>query len=251
MQNASIPISHTASYVVRTSEIDQHKKLTVPALFQLMHETAMQHVLQLKLSVWDLESSGMAWILMRQKTRIHSLPKLGDSIRIFTYPSGFEKLFTYRDYYVYNEQGDCLAEATTTWLLMDTQSRRAVKMPENIAALLSGQGLEIPYLTRCDNRLPPFSKPKLIYTPKAGWFDLDFNDHLNNVVYVKWMLESLSEDFLRSHSIKDFQIHYKLEVGPEEILHAEIEALGNNEYLHRLSRSSDGKETAIAHSIWS
>lgn len=251
MKESAINISHQTHYTVRTSEIDQHKKLTAPALFQLMHETAMQHVLQLKLSVWDLETANLAWVLMRQQANIHQMPILGDKLRIFTYPSGFEKLFTYRDYYVYNEHNECLASSTTTWMLMDTASRKPARIPPSIVSILTQQTPNIPHLDRCPGKLPEMPTTKKDSGRMVHWYDLDFNGHLNNVIYARWMLEGLPEAVLNHRAITGFQIHYKAEAHLNDTLICQTETLSENRFLHRLVRGSDQRETAIALSEWS
>lgn len=251
MKESTINISHQTHYTVRTSEIDQNKKLTAPALFQLMHETAMQHVLQLKLSVWDLETTNLAWVLMRQQANIHRMPILGEKLRVFTYPSGFEKLFTYRDYYVYNENNECLASATTTWMLMDTASRKPVRIPTAIVSILTQQTPDIPHLDRCAGKMPSPSETNIAGNRMVHWYDLDFNGHLNNVMYAKWMLEGLPASVLNQFAITGFQIHYKAEAHLGDMLICQTENLSETRFLHRLVRSADQRETAIALSEWS
>ena len=66
-------IAHVEPFRIRTYEIDHEKICTVPALLKLMHEAAMQYVLDLKLSVWDLEVHQISWVLMRQYLKVNRL----------------------------------------------------------------------------------------------------------------------------------------------------------------------------------
>ena len=63
----------TEPFTIRTYEIDNRKQATVPALVKLMHEAAMQNVIDLKLSVWDLEPHQISWVLMRKNLIIHQI----------------------------------------------------------------------------------------------------------------------------------------------------------------------------------
>ena len=56
---------HEEAASIRTYEINQHKTISIPAFVKLIQEAAMQHVLHLKLSVWDLEPLHLAWVLIR------------------------------------------------------------------------------------------------------------------------------------------------------------------------------------------
>lgn len=126
---AKYPLGYEETFTIRTHEIDNRKKATPTSLVRLMQEAAMQNVIRLKLSVWDLESHHIAWVLMRLNLKINRLPHLGEQIRILTYPAGFEKYFTHRDYQVYDANDVLIAHSASTWLLMDTQTRRMRRIP--------------------------------------------------------------------------------------------------------------------------
>ena len=123
------PLAHEEWYTVRTYDVDRYKQMTAPSLLRSMNEAAMQNVLRLKLSVWDLEPEQLSWVLLRVDLQIQQMPTVSQRIRILTYPSGFERAFTYRDFRVYDEEGQLLAQATTTWVLMHLETRRPMRIP--------------------------------------------------------------------------------------------------------------------------
>jgi acyl-CoA thioesterase FadM len=128
------PLPQLESYAIRTFEIDCNQQLTVPALVRLMQETAMQQVLELNISVWDLEQYSLAWVLIRKRIDIERLPILGEKISIHSYPTGADRVFTYRDFRVYDEAGLEIASACTTWLLMNTETRQMSRIPAELLA---------------------------------------------------------------------------------------------------------------------
>ena len=128
-------ISFQDEYIIKAYDIDMHKNASPLALLKLMHETAMQNVMKLNISVWDLEPLHLSWVLMRQYVHFDRLPKLGKKIQILTYPAGFQKVMTYRDYKVVDEQGALIIHSSSTWLLMDTQKRTLTNIPPAILAL--------------------------------------------------------------------------------------------------------------------
>ena len=48
--------------------------------------------------------------------------------------------------------------------------------------------------------------------------DIDSNQHVNNIHYFDWMLDTLPEEFLRTHEVKQFNIVYKNEVRSGEVV---------------------------------
>lgn len=244
------PIQHNEIFTIRTYEIDSQKRITAPALIKLMHEAAMQNVIKIRLSVWDLEPHHISWVLMRKVLRIDRLPMLGEKITVVTNPSGFEKFFTYRDYRVYDESETLIAQSSSTWLLMDTQKRRMARIPDFILKMNDQMPKPEDCLPRPQGKIPKLEQSDRQKNYEVNWFDLDFNQHLNNTYFIQWMLEALDKQLLSQGMLKELEIVYKQEAQWQEQVLSEVQALGNGRYLHRLTRASDGKEMASAFSGW-
>jgi len=240
---------HTESFSVRAYSVDRTKRLSIPKLVQFMHETAMQHVLQLQLSVWDLEPLHLAWVLTRIDIKIQQQPLLGETIHVQTNPSGFEKIRTFRDYRMLNQEGQLLASAVSTWFLMDTKTRRLARVPAVIKTKIED------IITQIDNPLArnPAQNLSLQRTDyqqsfRVAWHDLDFNAHLNNIHYLKWLLDALPEQFLDTHQLRSLDIHYKQECVLNDEILSEVQFTETGKSTHRLSKS--GKEVASAVCSW-
>ncbi len=239
---------HTSVFKIRTYDVDHQKVITVPSLIKLMHEAAMENVINLKVSVWDLEQRHISWVLMRKCLQFFQMPLMGEKISIETYPAGFEKYFTYRDYKVYNESGKMLAKASSVWLLMDTHTRRLTQIPEDILAY------QMPDPSRClprpSGNIPKLTDPDWSQTYHAGWFDLDFNQHLNNVYYLQWMIETVGDSILQSHVLRELDIVYKAESQWKDILVSQTQKLESDTFLHQLVRKTDHKLLAHSRTRW-
>lgn len=238
------------SFQIRTYEIDQQKRISVPALVRLMQEAAMQQVLRLKLSVWDLEPHQLAWVLMRKRLRISYYPLLDEPIQIETYPSGFERVFTHRDYRVYNRQNKQIASASSTWLLMDTEKRKMSRIPPFILAYNDLLAPSSYFLPRALNKLPAIEKVDHKRSFQVQWHELDFNLHLNNTFYVQWMLEVMPEKILQSSQLVEMDLLYRAECHWKDVVIGETQAIEENVFLHRLYREADGTELALGRSKW-
>ena len=238
----------TESFKIRAYDIDNQKRVTVPALMKCMHEVAMTNASHLNLSVWDLEPHSISWVLMRKKLTIHRYPVFGEQIQIQTYPAGFEKFFTYRDYLVHDAQGKLIADASTTWLLMNTTTRKMSSIPDFIASI------EMPdpatCLPRLPLKLPKFGIAQLQQSFRVGWHELDFNMHLNNLYYLQWILETVPDEVLQLRQLQDINILYKLECQWKEEILAETEQISESFFRHHLIRQSDGKEVVVAETNW-
>lgn len=239
------------SYTVRTFDIDCYKRLSIPALVRLMQETAMQQVLELKISVWDLEAYQLAWVLIRKRIEVMRLPILGEKISIHSYPTGADRVFTFRDFRVYDEAGNLIATACTTWLLMNTQTRQMARIPAELLARFSGYfpptGECLPHAL---DQLPEIQKPVNYRNYKVGWYDLDFINHLNNAHFAKWMIEALPAEIPGSQQIQRMDLLFLAEGNLNDEIGSMYEQVDEVTYLHRLVRLGDGKTLATGRSLW-
>lgn len=239
---------YEGNFTVRTSEIDRSKNVTVSALVNLMQEAAMQNVIELKVSVWDMESEQISWVLMRKQLHIHRLPVLGESIKIKTYPAGFDRLFTYRDYKVFDQKGELIADSGSTWVLMNTKKRRIARIPEAIR--VRGQFDNSDCLPHAKAKLPLIDQVDVQQDFLVCWHDLDFNEHLNNVRYLQWILETIEEYLSGKWQLKTMNVIYKAECYLRDTVRVTTEYKEDLTCLHELKRLSDGELIAQVETIW-
>lgn len=245
------PLPQLESYTIRTFDIDCNKQLSIPALVRLMQEAAMQQVLDLKISVWDLEVYQLAWVLIRKCIDIQRLPLLGEKISIHSCPTGADRVFTFRDFRVYDEAGSLIASASTTWLLMNTQTRQMARIPAELLARFSGYfPPKEECLPQALDQLPEMQTPLKDRTYKVGWYDLDFINHLNNVHFAKWMIEALPNETLGLKQLKRMDLLFLAEGNLNDEIDSEFQQVDEFTYLHRLMRSGDKKVVASGRTIW-
>ncbi|MGB3799335.1 MAG: acyl-ACP thioesterase domain-containing protein, partial [Lewinella sp.] len=116
---------------VTASAVGPHGRLTLPHLIRLFQEAAMQNTDRLQISSQHLTRDlGLTWVLHRQTVWAMEWPALGQAVRVITLPTRMERgLITYRDFYLLDPAGRVLACSTSTWSLMDLQSRRIRPIP--------------------------------------------------------------------------------------------------------------------------
>ena len=235
-------------FSIRSLEVDQNQQLTIPSLIKLMQETAMQNVIGMNVSYWDLVKENVSWVLMRMFIKINELPVMNQKVNVFTHPSGFERFFTYRDFKIYDEEKKILAQASSTWLLLNTAERKMSKLPQFILDYEMPE--EDQCLPRRKNKLPKFERIDKQLNFRVNWYDLDFNTHLNNVLYIQWMLEVLDMPYLQHGKLLEIDILFRAESTWNDEITAELQQLDEHYFLHRLVRKSDQKELAKATSLW-
>ena len=195
---ASGALSRHGTYVyeVRGTDTDQRDRLHMHALFSLMQEAAALHAEHLGFGAEQFDPQGITWVLLRVSVRMDSFPAWKERFTIETWPSGTDRLYGLRDFRFFREDGTSAGVATTTWLVVDTATRRPRRFVPPAA-----EGETTAADTPVDRSLP-FDAPKvdadeamaaanpvLRHVCRAS--DIDRNLHVNNTRYIAWCLDAL------------------------------------------------------------
>ncbi len=175
---------HRRKYAVRISELDHNRKMTPYAITQLMQEVGMQQTIEYGVATWDLGNH--AWILIAIHLQVHEYPSHGDTITIETYPSGFNKIYAYRDYKMYNEKEELIASAASTWTYIDMVNNKVEKIPEAFLHLVVDDSVDT--LPICQRRIKVPTEMEQTDSITIHNYDLDWNNHVNNNHYLRFIL---------------------------------------------------------------
>lgn len=239
-------IVYKETFKIRAHEVDVNKRATIPAVLMLMQEASMVNAAQLNVSVWDLEKNMLSWVLLRKKLTILRLPQLGEEVIISTNPSAFDRAFAGRDYTMSDREGTLLAYASSTWTLLNMITKKMERIPSNLIDLtLPPNPLDPP-----SRKIEQINKVDIERTYIISYFDLDWNGHVNNINYIRFMLESLSEERLVHRQLKSIQFQIKSEcfLSNELIIQAEIKT--DREILHQITSADTGAIVSQGHSFW-
>ena len=235
-------------YTIHYFQVDVRSNATLVVLCQFMQESAWNHAEHLGLGFSHLSKMDFIWILSRQLLKIYSYPKWGDVIQVQTWPTGKDKLFCYRDFRILGSAGSTIGEATTTWFVIDLTSRKPqrtdsyfhVDLPNDVVRVFPGKL----------NRLNPVSPTDHTRMIQVTYGDLDINEHVNNVRYIDWILNTLPFDHLKTHILAEFEINYLSESSyNDEILIGYVENK-KSEFYHSLVRNRDNTDLCRARTVW-
>ena len=80
--------------------------------------------------------------------------------------------------------------------------------------------------------------------------DLDVNEHVNNVQYVEYIMDTFPFDFLRGHRLNIFEVNYLSEALYNDEITAGYQKKENMTFLHCLRRNNDNVELCRAETYW-
>ncbi len=233
-------------FKIRAIERDLNGHLAIPALANMLQEAAWQHATKLGVSTYSLMDKGLTWVLSRFKIQImHPLGGLSE-VTVKTWPAGAKGLRAYRGFQVRDSNGTLLATAESVWLILNIESKQVQPIPDFIKKFGAGS-------TEGDfnfsTSIPAITTVQYSSMHTAGWFDLDINKHVNNNHYIRWLIESLSYEFLSSHQLTKLEIVYKAECLYKDKVESKSQSAGDGEFIHSLVKN-DTTELVRATTSW-
>lgn len=227
--------TYSETFIIRANEVDPDGKITLSAICQLFQEVAGNHALLLNFDITDLHKQGTTWVLHRMDIQINKWPEWRETITIETWPAAGDALRAYRNYRVLSEKGDELGVCLSYWMMMNMKTRRPIRMSKEVLETRLAEREHVMEVQ--SGRIP---KPESVHQIRqivVRKSDLDMNRHVNNAVYIDWILESMDSGSIRS--MKGMDIMFLKESVYGDVITSHSELSKGDLTLHMLTNQND------------
>lgn len=248
----------TQDFTLRNYELDHRGKLSFAFLCRMLQEAAGTHADSLNIARARLSAEGLTWVLARfhvklaEEVALSAWPGWKDTISVKTWRAALERLFAIRDYRVLDSRGRTLAVATSAWAMFDVNKRRMVSIPGFVLEThpkTSERALDTKY-----EKLPAPERVDLQKSFEAGLAHIDQNDHVNNVSYMQWAIETVPREVALSQRLVELEILFRA----ESVLGDRLESVAQQtssegagaSFVHLIGRPNDGKDVAQLRTFW-
>ncbi|MFH1195735.1 MAG: acyl-ACP thioesterase domain-containing protein [bacterium] len=221
-------MEYSRNYLVHYYEIDSKRRLTLPALIHYFEDIAILNSEQQGFTLDYYEKNHCGWMLFKWDVKIHRYPVFNESIKINTRPTAFKNFFGNREYDIFSADGQLIVEAKSLWILADTQTRRPLRVPDEMYIGFDTKKEDETKFNKLDE-LEAISDGEFRRNISVHESDIDTNNHVNNVRYVEWVMESLPREFLSSNYVTGIKVNYKkeLNLGEEASVISSINSSGD------------------------
>ncbi|MCB6974881.1 MULTISPECIES: acyl-[acyl-carrier-protein] thioesterase [Butyricimonas] len=246
-------VKYSEEIKIRGHYTDLQGRLIVKSLCDLFNDVANGQTLLLGFDVPTLNAQGLTWMLHKLRIIVNRMPEQEEIVTLETWPSGIDRLFALRDFSMFSGKGELLIRATSEWMVIDINRRRPVRLPACVtgnAASCVDVVREIPFELDTKN-MPEEYENSRCFT--ATYDNIDFNKHVTQATYVRWVTNSLSYVFLKEHGLRELEIVYEHEVLPDSRVNAEnhvTEDDGKVKVYHRVRNEAGDKTHCFAVSTW-
>lgn len=225
-------------YIAEPFHVDFRGKLSLGILGNHLLNCAGFHSNDRGFGMVDLNEGNFTWVLSRLAIEFKDMPKQYESFTITSWVENVYRLFTDRNYALYNHKEECIGYARSVWAMINMDTRRPANLFELYGAELESFIADEPCPIEKPSRIKVTAKEPKVRL-KVKYTDIDINRHLNSIRYIEHILDLFPLEFYKEHGVKRFEIAYVAECYFGDELSFYVDELENNEYQIEILRNDD------------
>ena len=208
-------------HIVTSNDVDSSLQIRLSSLLRHMQDTATNHADKIKFGHNELIKDRNIWVIIRMQLKINRLPNLDEEFVITTHP-GKSKAFMFPRYFqVFDKHNNLLLNASSTWVVMNYDTRKVVINPFKDRKLPEEENnLDLPLPEKVVREAK-----SLVETRQAKYSEVDQNGHINNTRYVDYILDMHNSSFHKEKMVSSLLINFDKEIKEGDL----IELYSNNE----------------------
>ena len=210
-------LKYTDKYTIPCYDTDASWRLKPTSFMNLAQEAAGRHAVYLGFGYDDLIKTNTAWILSRVHVEFVDTPKWREEITLNTWHKGLNRLFFLRDFLITDNEGRTRVKATTSWLVLNLETRRLVRDPNLMeeGTVCTENVIDTP----ADKvQMPKDVEAELVRRRTVSYSDIDTNGHTNNAMYMQWSMNSVGYEITSARPVKEFTINFNHETKAGDVV---------------------------------
>ena len=266
---------------IRGYEVGPDQRASIVTIANLLQEVAGNHAV----GMWgrsnegfaadpELSGLGLIFVMTRMQVQMDHYPRWGDMVQIETWFQEAGKVGAQRDWIITDKlTGNHLGRATSTWVMININTRRLSKMPDSMRQRCSWYQMQPPLNSIpaefCRLKIPELELPSTksansssssdenevpetspeTYSSKfmARRGDMDMNGHINNAVYFSWGVETVPPEIYNNCHLYQMEVDFKAECLCGDVIEAHGQAVGTPSEL--ASNGAGPDALTFAHSL--
>ncbi len=244
------PLITEKEYEIHYHETDFRRKVWIYRLMNYFDDIVLEQSNLIGFGLDFFEKNSLIWVLLNWDIKIIKLPSYQDKVLVRTFPYSMKKCYGYRKYEIRNSIGENIVTADTAWIFLDRNTMRPLRVPENICTAYGivkdeGESLAMDKINSPDR--DDMEKDFFV-----RYSDIDGNQHVNNVSYVEWALETVPMDLLLNYDPLNIKISYKKESKYGDAVRSisEININGSSADCRHKITDKNGVDLCLLQTIW-
>ncbi|KAI3887635.1 hypothetical protein MKW92_052725 [Papaver armeniacum] len=248
------------NFTIRSYEVGHNRMATIGTLLNHLQETIVSHMRDVGLvgdgfhSTPEMTRRNLIWVVAKMQILVDQYPCWGDAVEIDNWFGGAAGKNGIANHWLIRNAntGETLAEANSVWIMMNKETRKVSKFPDQVRDEMAP--ITMDYHILDDNKLSKLhdnTADSVHNGLTVRWSDLDINHHVNFVKYIEWILQdapTISENWELCDMVLEFRRECR--VGDKlKSLTRVVETGGYTECQHML-QLENGKEVVRGRTKW-
>ena len=210
----------------------------------------LQHIIQI---VWEYgvnttDETNYTWLLLDWQVKVIKRPIYGQTLDIHTWSRKIIKCYAYRDFEIYDNEGNLCVIATSKWLLINSNERKIAKVEPELADRYKSEIDKFVFNNPEIEKLKVPADFKNEMTYKVQRRDIDVIGHMHNLYYLDLAYETLPDAVYSKRPFDNIRVMYKKEIKFGETVRCKYSQENNKNIV--VIESVDGKILHAIIKIW-
>lgn len=186
-----------------------------------------------------LTKAHKAWVLSRMTIMMNHRPKTYEVFELATWVINSFRQFSTRNYSLKNASGDFIGYGTSTWAMIDTETRTACNIAQFDTEGIFEQGTipEAVPIAEPERMRIKATEPLMSYT--TAYSDLDINGHVNSIRYLQLLLNLFPKEQYQESDLKRIDLAYIKESYSGDTLHFYLEEQATGKYVAQINNNAN------------
>ncbi|KAL8541985.1 hypothetical protein ACS0TY_003009 [Phlomoides rotata] len=215
--------TYNEKFIVRSYEVGINKTATIETIANFLQEVGCNHAQSVGYSTdgfsttFTMRKLCLIWVTTRMHIEIYKYPAWHDVVEVETF-GHIDSIANYRDWILKDHAtGEVIGRATSKWVMMNQDTRRLQRFTDEtrdeylryVTSRLAFPEENNASMTKIAKLDDPAQHSKIGLVPRRA--DLDMNQHINNVTYIGWALESMPQEIMDSHELQAITLDFRRE----------------------------------------
>ena len=191
---------------VLSSLCDLEGRMGVYNIFNTFMDMAAEHAEQIGVGYYTMLEQRCYWVAVRTRVRFYERPTIMEKIEGESWPFAPGLAKNDRFYRLWKD-GKVLAEGRTEWAAQNMDTGRVMRSADYFP-----EGISFREDRVCDEaftRFKPLGEECEEYFYTVSAMDIDTGCHMNNVMYIRMLLNTFTGEELRAMDISEVEISYR------------------------------------------
>uniref|UniRef100_UPI001CB9BBEC acyl-[acyl-carrier-protein] hydrolase FATB2, chloroplastic-like n=1 Tax=Erigeron canadensis TaxID=72917 RepID=UPI001CB9BBEC len=202
---------------IKSYEVTPDATPTIETIMNHLQETSCNHLKEVGISLDgfgttpEMARRNLFWVTAKMQVVVDRYPIWGDVVTIDTWKVPLGRIglccnWTFSD----SKTGEILIRASSTWVMVNKETRKLSKFPDEVRAELEQHLMKTPPIVKHDTiKWSKEDETSASHVPiKTTWWDLDINQHVNNVKHSGWIIESVPKSIIQNYELASMALEY-------------------------------------------